>query len=535
MTHNGPSSLPTRLSWPRAMLTFLLGSLLFSLAYAQSPLYTSNQNQYFLHGLAQAGYGNLSKDWLANTLDPTPLFSAMVAWTYRLTHLEAIFYAIYALLIGIYLFSLVGIVTRIFDLRRSSGRYWAFMALIFLVHSAAWRFALSRSLGANWEYILEDGLAGQRLLGPVLEPSSLAVFLMLSIYLFMLRKPALAVVSACLAASFHPTYLLSAACLTLAYVLITAVEERQIAQQASQTAVKHFNWLVKPMRTGLVGLIAITPILYYVVSNFGNTPAQTTAQARSILINYRIPHHALVGYWFDATSVVKIGLFMAALWVLRRGRLLWVMVVCGLGAASLTVAQMLTGNQLLALIFPWRLSIFLLPLATAILLGSLVSFFFSRRAEWVKRYTSIIRRASLGLIALTVLIGGIRFYLDVQRKYQGPERAMEAYVASSYQPKDVFLTPIKLQDFRLATGAPVYVDFKSIPYRDSDVLEWYRRVRLADRFYNQNDCSLLAEFIQSGITKIVIEGSPEHIAPCMQSKPVYQNESYQIYATSSLK
>lgn len=35
----------------------LLWGIVFALAYAQSPLYTSNQNQYFLHGLAQAGYG----------------------------------------------------------------------------------------------------------------------------------------------------------------------------------------------------------------------------------------------------------------------------------------------------------------------------------------------------------------------------------------------------------------------------------------------------------------------------------------------
>jgi hypothetical protein len=535
MIHLGPTSSPTRISWLRAVATFLIGSLLFSVAYAQSPLYTSNQNQYFLHGLAQAGYGNLSRDWLANTLDPTPLFSALVAWTYRLAHIEAVFYAIYTLLMGIYLFSLVGIVTMIFDLRPSSGRYGAFMALIFLVHSAAWRFALSRSLGANWEYILEDGLAGQRLLGPVLEPSCFAVFLMLSIYLFMRHKPALAVISACLAASFHPTYLLSAACLTLAYVLATAWERRQQARQPTRRSVSRLSWLIRPLGISLVGLIAITPILYYVISNFGNTPAETTAQARAILINYRIPHHALLSYWFDATSAVKIGLFIAALLVLRKGRLLWVLLVCSLAAASLTLFQLLTGNQLLALIFPWRLSVFLIPLATAILLGALVSLFFNFRARWTERYTGAIRLASLGLIALTVLIGGVRFYLDMQRKYQGPERAMEVYVASHYQPKDIFLTPTKMQDFRLASGAPVYVDFKSIPYRDSDVLEWYRRVRLADRFYNQEDCSLLPEFIQSGVTKIVIEGSPDHTPTCMQSQPVYQNETYQIYAVSSEK
>jgi hypothetical protein len=535
MITDRPSARQIHIPWLMTGLTFLFASLLFSLAYAQSPLYTSNQNQYFLHGLAQAGYGTLRQDWLANTLDPTPLFSALVAWTYRLTHFEPIFYAVYALLMGIYLYSLVGIATIVFDIRRTPGRYWTFLALIFLVHSAGWRFALSRLLGANWEYIVEDGLAGQRLLGPVLEPSCFAVFLMLSIYLFMLRKPLLAVISACLAASFHPTYMLAAACLTLAYMLAAVQEGWQRSRQSAPDAERRPNWLIRPLGTGLAGIIAIAPILVYVFSNFGNTPAETTAQAQAILINYRIPHHTLVSWWFDSTALVKIGLFVAALAVLRRGQLLLVMLVCGLAAASLTIFQVLTGNQLLALIFPWRLSVFLLPLATAILLAALVSFFFNHQASWAEAHADNIRFASLGLITLTVLVGGIRFGLDLQRKFQGPERAMERYVASHHQANDNYLTPIKLQDFRLAAGAPVYVDFKSIPYRDSDVLEWYRRVKQADRFYNQKDCSLLAEFIQAGVTQVVLEGTPSSKPPCMETQPVYQNEMYQIFTIGAVK
>jgi hypothetical protein len=542
MITNKLASLRMRNPWLRATLTFLGTTLLFSLAYAQSPLYTSNQNQYFLHGLAQTGYGNLRQDWLANTLDPTPLFSALVAWIYLVTHSEAIFYGIYALLMGIYLFSLVGIVTQIFDLHSTPGRYWGFLALVFLVHSAGWRFAISRLLGTNWEYILEDGLASQRLLGPVLQPSCFAVFLMLSIYLFMLRKRVLAVISACLAASFHPTYLLAAACLTVAYILAIALEERQRLHQPAQlTGVRAAGgksiaaWLICPLGIGLVSLIAIAPILSYVIGNFSNTPVETTAQARAILINYRIPHHALVSYWFDATSLVKIGLFIAALWVIRNTRLLSVMLVCGLVAASLTIFQVLTGNQLLALIFPWRLSIFLLPLSTALLSGTLVTVTFDHWADWMERHAAAIRLASLGVITLTVIVGVVRFELDLQRKYQGPERAMELYVASHHQANDLYLTPIKMQDFRLAAQAAVYVDFKSIPYRDDDVLEWYRRVRLADRFYNQNDCSLLPQFIQAGVSQIVVERSPTHNPSCVGSRPVYQNEGYEIYAVSAPK
>jgi hypothetical protein len=29
-----------------------------------------------------------------------------------------------------------------------------------------------------------------------------------------------------------------------------------------------------------------------------------------------------------------------------------------------------------------------------------------------------------------------------------------------------------LQSFRLATGVPIFVDFKSIPYKDGEVLQW---------------------------------------------------------------
>src|SRR5438105_2669284 len=58
----------------------------FVAAYGQAPLYYSNQNQYFLHGLAQAGHGFLGDDWLARSLDPTPVFTALVAFTAAYLH-----------------------------------------------------------------------------------------------------------------------------------------------------------------------------------------------------------------------------------------------------------------------------------------------------------------------------------------------------------------------------------------------------------------------------------------------------------------
>src|SRR5436309_13096901 len=93
---------------PRRVALFLLGTILFALVYCQAPLYYSNQNQYFLHGLAQAGEGLLDEDWLANTRDPTPVFSGLVELTARRLHPWA-FHVYYALLQGAYAAAMLGL------------------------------------------------------------------------------------------------------------------------------------------------------------------------------------------------------------------------------------------------------------------------------------------------------------------------------------------------------------------------------------------------------------------------------------------
>jgi hypothetical protein len=540
------------------LANFLSWTLIFAIAYAQSPLYTSNQNQYFLHGLAWAGFGSLEQDWLANTLDPTPVFSLLVGLTYRFLHLEALFYIYYALLMGIYLFSLLGIVSLLFEIRDSRTKMLLFLALIIAVHSAALRFALSRVIGINWTYILEDGVADQRMLGPVLQPSAFGVLLLLSIYLFLLRKPLLAALSTTLAASIHPTYLLSAAALTAAFMLVTWIEERS---------------LKKPLILGMVALLSISPILIYVYRSFGSTPPETTRQAQEILVNFRIPHHAIVGWWFDATAIVKILLVAAALYVSRRSRLFLILLLSLLVAAVLTLVQVLLDSDTLALLFPWRLSTFLVPLSTSILLAWLISSLVDARFVRTTGVSMGIvagvmgalspentgngvtintvadnsaRRLSGGsvtlfstvLIILITLAGGVRFVIDLERKDASPERAMESFVRAYHQPGEVYLTPVKMQDFRLTTGAPVFVEFKSIPYRDADVLEWRRRIQLTDNFYKKPDCARLRDLaVEEKVTHAVLESAPEGASDgvadplaCDFMREVYRDEYYRIVA-----
>ena len=330
------------------------------------------------------------------------------------------------------------------------------------------------------------------------------------------------------AVTFHPTYLLGAAILTLTYALIAWIEGRE---------------LKKPIQYGLTALALVSPILYYTYTSFNGSSPEMAARAQEILVNVRIPHHALASQWFDATVVAKLVLVIAAITIaFRRGhspnnstggnparRLGWILLITSGITALLTLLQISTRNNELALLFPWRLSILIVPVSTALLMAFCVDWLLRSASMQTTQARHFVYLLSTAVIFLAVLVGGIRFALDLQRKAAVPERALETFVYTQKSPGDIYLTPIKMQDFRLETGAPAFIDFKSIPYQDSDVLEWRRRVRLAESFYSNVDCNQLETLSKKeGITHIVLEITPT-IPTCTFVETIYEDEQYMLW------
>lgn len=488
---------------------FAVLAALFALAYNQSPLYTSNQNQYFLHGLARAGYGVLAGDWLANTADPTPLFSALVAVTMRLFRFEGLFYVYYALLMGVYFFSLSGIVETVFPLRPAPAARSLFIAALILLHSAGLRFLLLRLFGGDWTYLFEGGVAGQRLLGPVFQPSTFGVFLLLSIYLYLRGRPVWAIFSAVLAATVHPTYLFSAAILTLAYVAETFGRGKR-------------PW--PALRLGLLALAFVAPILIYTIVMFGGSTPETAAEARSILVDFRIPHHARVMDWLNAAVVVKLAFLGMALYLVRRYRLFVLLGIPLALALVLTAVQAFLQDDLLALIFPWRPSTWLLPLAVALVTARLALAAANRIPDSLTR---LVKTGSLILIALAVMAGMSRTYLEFAEAAASPARAVEAYAALHRQEGQQYAVPRDINDFRLVSGVPIYADFLAIPYRDSDVLEWYRRVLINYSFYQRRKCDIPEDFYLQGVTHIIAPVDFPRGCPALEE--IYADDFYRIY------
>lgn len=488
---------------------FVVLATLFALAYNQSPLYTSNQNQYFLHGLARAGYGVLAEDWLANTADPTPLFSALVAATMALFRFEGLFYAYYVILMGVYFFSLSGIIETVFPLRPAPVARSLFVAAIILLHSAGLRFLLLRLFGGDWTYLFEGGVAGQRLLGPVFQPSAFGVFLLLSIYLYLRGRPVWAVCSVVLAATVHPTYLFSAAILTLAYVAETFGREKR-------------PW--PALRLGLLALALVAPILIYTIFMFGGSTPETAVEARSILVDFRIPHHARVMDWLNATVIVKLAFLGMALYLVRRYRLFVLLGIPLALALALTVLQAFLQDDLLALIFPWRPSTWLLPLAVALVTARLVVAAANRIPACFSR---LARIGGLILIALAVTAGISRTYLEFAEAADSPARAVEAYAASHRQEGQQYAIPRDINDFRLASGVPIYADFLAIPYRDSDVIEWYQRIRINYSFFQRMKCDIPEDFYLKRVTHII--APVEFPQGCPALEEIYADDFYRIY------
>jgi len=171
------------------------------------------------------------------------------------------------------------------------------------------------------------------------------------------------------------------------------------------------------------------------------------------------------------------------------------------------------------------------PISTSIILAYCVSFIAEKcRSTWEKNQKlSVV--LSLAVCAVLIAAGMIRFELELHNQALVDEHGLFSYVKHTKTPGDVYLVPTKMQEFRLATGAPIFVDFKAIPYQDKEVLEWNRRMQLVTRFYNEERaaCGSLAEFHQEeGVTHLVMETGRKEI-DCIFLKETYLDDHYRVF------
>jgi hypothetical protein len=221
----------------------------------------------------------------------------------------------------------------------------------------------------------------------------------------------------------------------------------------------------------------------------------------------------------------------------RRTALLPVLGVPFVLGAVLTLVQVATGSNTLALLFPWRVSSVLVPVATAVVLARLV-------ALPELPLDGVAAKALSGVAIIALVAGGL--WISVNRlAFQNSNedlavmdfvrrtkklgdlyfipvsipdlaRSTRGSLSSDFKPlpdkrSDARVIPVDLVRFRLYTGAPIFVDFKSIPYQYAEVLEWDRRLRQAlqvqDGLRAGHTAEALAELRREGVTHLVVPAS----------------------------
>src|SRR5262249_15795398 len=124
---------------------------------------------------------------------------------------------------------------------------------------------------------------------------------------------------------------------------------------------------------GALALVLVLPITIHALLTFSPSSPEQLAEAQRILVHVRIPHHARTDLWLDWVGALQIAWMVLGSGRAWGTRLFAPLTVSLIGAALLTGAQTLTESDGLALLFPWRVSSVLLPVATTVVLSRLLA------------------------------------------------------------------------------------------------------------------------------------------------------------------
>lgn len=496
--------------WPsRAVARLALGLLAVGVAayvaLPAMPLYFDNQNTKFLYGLAKAGVGRLTDDWEVQQGSELPIFDALVYLTYTFVGAwgfyvwQFVFVALYTA--GAYGFARVAGLTRP-ELLGPNGRWFL------PIFGALWVGLVSNDATLK----AFEGVAVQYINGIVFETQSIGVLTFVGLLLFRLRQTGWGVVLMVAAAWVHPAYAMPGLMLLLGMT---------VARWRCGTTVS------LPPLTVAGGVVGCLGAAGFAFSLLQPSDPVIQAEATRIITEIRIPYHALPQNWLDdSDTYFKLAAVLLAMWLARRDPLAWVLGVVLACIVVLTAWVYFANDLELALASPWRASAIIVPVANAILLGRLIQ----AAAGWSEG-VAWRRAALLGIAgaAIVVAIGlGQRGRAMLMHERQHP--AYFAWVRDSARDGDLFLTPKNHGDFRLATGQPQYVSWKTHPYRGESVLEWYRRLRAADAvtYPDPPDCAALDALAAEGVTHVV-RGSSLAPPDCAHWHAVYDDGDFTIF------
>ena len=134
----------------------------------------------------------------------------------------------------------------------------------------------------------------------------------------------------------------------------------------------------------------------------------------------------------------------------------------------------------LALAFPWRTSVFIAPISSIIVLSNLI--------EKIRLSELNLKIFSFGLIILTSIFFFLKshYIKDLKTDFKN-KLILTEEIKSNFDTIDRILVPTHLEYVRMYTGIPIFIDWKHHAFRFDQLIEWRKRMDLANEFYSSEN------------------------------------------------
>ncbi|MFM1876700.1 MAG: hypothetical protein RL266_2437 [Bacteroidota bacterium] len=329
--------------------------MLLTINYPMQGLFSGNQNIYFLWGMAEMLPNAFAADPLLSSPDPYPLFSWLIS-IFPVHFLGLCSTVLYVFLSSIYTFSLFGIADRITPIYGNSRQLFSFAALFLFLHSSpVWGTYFQVVFDMDLRWMWDSGIAEQGVLRGYLQPSMFGVFLLLSLYQAIQRKYVLAILSIVAAATIHASYLFLGAMLTVIYLLRSNFGKRSLLAASAL-------------------LLLVLPYSYYVFSHFIQLDESLkTSINQAVMEGLETNPHINPSNWLNPKFYLQLLIMALGIFAIWRSRLPSICIgILAFGILLTALAYGLDNTTLISL-NPWRVSVLIMPIATAAILAKIVS------------------------------------------------------------------------------------------------------------------------------------------------------------------
>ena len=425
------------------LFIYLILSVLFAITIQQFAFYKGN-SLHLLYAIKDFEFNKLQYDWIANQTNHLPLFTYfnnIILKIFPVNFLHSVHFillsscALFLFLICKYIFE---------DLNKISLSLLWFSLFMFVYH----------------EHSLFGGVAGQDVINEGYQPASYGVLFFIGIYLYLIKKNSYAIFFICLSASFHPSYVLHSGFLIIGILGYFFFQ-------------KEYKKFLKIL---VLYSVLILPITIYVIYNFLLLDNEIILKGQNILLE-RIPHHASIENWFSYKDLISILVYIVSIILVYKNKRIFIpLSIFGFFSISLTLIQFLTEIDSLALSFPWRASVFLMPLSIMII----ISYF-------LKKF--LTNKSNLNLLSSFVFIFIWSFFLinnhflkDANKDFY-KELELTEKININYKSINRLLIPVNLMNIRMNTGLPIFVDWKHHAFKYNEIIIWKQRLDLVQKFY----------------------------------------------------